>query len=132
MADGSSMTAEPGKESIDPVEETEGRDSPSLACDLDAIDEEEREPHRRAAQAVFSAAGAPRKLPTGYAFPLPADTEIIESAAAFIARERLCCPFFRFTMRVEPDGGEVWLEVTGDVGVKAYLQDALLPRLSEG
>lgn len=92
MADGSRMTDEADEDSIAPVEEPEGPDSLSLACDLDAIHDEERERHRRAAQVVFSVAGAPRELPTGYAFPLPADTEVIEYGAAFIARERLCCP----------------------------------------
>ena len=54
---------------------------------------------------------------------------MIEHAGAFVARERLCCPFFHFTLDVPPDGGAVRLEVTGREGVKEYIEESLLPHL---
>lgn len=100
-----------------------------IACDLAAIDEEQRGAHRRAAEAVFEAIVAVDELPDGYAFRFPSDTDVIARAGAFIARERLCCPFFNFVLEVERDGGPGWLKLTGREGVKEYVRDTVLPLL---
>lgn len=100
-----------------------------IACDLTAIDDDERERHRRATETLFRAVRGGEELSDGYAIRLPADTEVIEHAGAFVARERLCCPFFHFTLDVGPDGGPVRLEVTGRDGVKGYIEESLLPQL---
>ena len=42
--------------------------------------------------------------------------------AEFIANERLCCPFFGFTVEIEPEGGALWLHLTGRDGVKPFIQ----------
>jgi hypothetical protein len=67
--------------------------SAPIACDLTAIEDEEREQHQQAAEAVFTAVKGLRELPDGYAFRLPTETEIIERAGAFISRERSAAPF---------------------------------------
>lgn len=66
------------------------------------------------------------ELPDGYVFRLPTDTETIARAGQFISRERLCCPFFRFQLAVDPDRSSVRLTLSGDEGVKRFLEDALL------
>jgi hypothetical protein len=70
-----------------------------------------------------------RERPDGYAFRLPTETGTIRTAATFIARERLCCPFFDFTLTVERDQGPVWLTLTGRDGVKAYVETSVLPTI---
>lgn len=102
-------------------------DQPPIACDLTAIDENEREQHQQTAEAVFDAIDGLRELPDGYAFRLPPDTELIAQAGAFISRERLCCPFFHFSLDVTPDHGPVWLKLTGRDGVKEFVEEAVLP-----
>lgn len=104
-------------------------EEPPLACDLTAIDEQERRAHRRTAEAVFAAVQSLRERPNGYALRLPPETDVIEQAGAFVARERLCCPFFEFTLHVTPDGGPVWLNVTGGEDVKAFLEKQLAASL---
>ena len=47
------------------------------------------------------------------------------TAAKFIENERLCCPFFHFGLKVEPNGGRLWLRLTGGEGVKENLQTTL-------
>ncbi len=42
--------------------------------------------------------------------------------AAFIADERLCCPFFHFRLDIEPEQGPIWLQLTGTEDVKPFLQ----------
>jgi hypothetical protein len=60
-----------------------------------------------------------RERPNGYAFRYPADALL--AAAEFVALERRCCPFFRFDLALEPDGGPLWLAVRGPAGAKAFL-----------
>jgi hypothetical protein len=33
----------------------------------------------------------------------------------------LCCPFFGFALEMEPEGGAVWLSLTGREGVKPFI-----------
>jgi len=100
-----------------------------LACNLTAIDEDEREVHKTNAEEVFTSVEEWQELSGGYEFRLPIGTEIIEKAGAFIARERQCCPFFKFTLEVNPDDGPVWLKLTGSEAVKGYIKQNVIPQL---
>ncbi len=102
-------------------------DAPPIACDPTALDEDERAVHAESATALFERVTDLRELSDGYAFRLPAETEVVREAGAFVSRERLCCPFFHFTLEVTPDEGPVWLHLTGRDGVKAYVEEAVLP-----
>ena len=96
-----------------------------LACDLSAIALEQRAGHQALATQLFRQAAQERtELTDGYAFRFPA--ERYADLTAFIANERLCCPFFTFTLEVTADQGPLWLHITGREGAKAILQGALL------
>lgn len=101
----------------------------SIACDLSAINENELEDHRKNGQVVFEAIQEIREVENGYRFKLPADTDIIQKTGAFISRERLCCPFFEFTLNIQADYKPVWLKLEGREGVKSYIKESLLPQL---
>ena len=95
-----------------------------LACDLTAIPTEQRAAHQTLAQDLLTRAAAEtRELPDGYAFRFPAERYV--DVAAFIANERLCCPFFTFVLEVTPEHGPIWLRITGRDGVKEVLQAEL-------
>ena len=104
---------------------------PELACNVQAIPAELRATHSENTQRIFSAAQETRILPTGYALRLPNEPELLQTIAAFLGYEQLCCPFFRFRLDIEPAKGALWLAITGDVDVKPFLQSekafALLP-----
>ncbi|MDR8394349.1 hypothetical protein NC796_24585 [Aliifodinibius sp. S!AR15-10] len=104
-------------------------DNRPLACDLSAIDDEERAFHKENGEQLFGSIEEIKELPDGYAFGLPAETATIERAGAFIARERLCCPFFHFTVEVTPDHGPVWLHLTGDEEVKQYIANNVVSQM---
>jgi hypothetical protein len=88
-----------------------------LACDLTAINAAERPIHAARAERLLSTAFQERQaLADGYALRYTAD-EYAE-LVAFIANERLCCPFFRFTLEVSPAQGPIWLRITGGEGAK--------------
>lgn len=90
-----------------------------FACDMSAIPPEERAQHMAAIEAVFGAVQEVRELPDGYSFRL--DSALLLQVADFIAKERLCCPFFGFTVHLEPEGGAMWLSLTGREGVKPFI-----------
>ncbi|HLR32547.1 MAG TPA: hypothetical protein VK074_08655 [Fodinibius sp.] len=103
-------------------------DNRPLACNLTAIDDEERTFHKENGEQLFSSVEEIKELPDGYAFGLPAETATVERAGAFVARERLCCSFFHFTIEVTPEHGAVWLHLTGDEEVKQYVAENVVAR----
>ena len=47
--------------------------------------------------------------------------ETIALIARAVEAERHCCRFLRFGMTVEPDGGPVFLELTGPAGTRDFV-----------
>jgi len=92
-----------------------------FACNMSAIPPAERSLHRAAIEEVFGAVEEIRELPDGYAFRLPGSSDWLWKVADFIAKERLCCPFFGFGLELEPEGGALWLRLTGREGVKPFI-----------
>ncbi len=103
--------------------------NPPLACDLSLIDENNLDQHRQNGEAVFEAISEIREIEDGFEFKLPAETELIQTVSSFVARERLCCPFFEFTLSIPSNHQSVWLQLSGGEDVKSYIKDTLLPRL---
>mgnify|MGYP001374706615 CR=1 FL=1 len=95
---------------------------PVLACTIAAIPSEFRPVHQANTERLFASVQEVRELSTGYAWRLPNETDLLQTVVAFLSYERLCCPFFHFTLEVEPDQGPVWLHITGAIDVKAFLQ----------
>jgi hypothetical protein len=102
---------------------SQNRDESPLACDLTAIDAAEREHHVALTRGMLASVQELRGLPDGYGLRLPPD--MLLTAAEYISRERHCCPFFNFNLELEPDGGALWLRMTGREGVKEFLRTEL-------
>lgn len=100
------------------MQHTQPDQHPVLACNLGAIATDERDEHVKRAERVFTAVIDNRELPTGYAFRLPLETAMLNEVAQWIANERLCCPFFTFTLVVSD---QLWLELTGAEAAKEEL-----------
>ena len=106
------------------------KESP-FACDMTAIAPGERDRHLARIERIFRSVKSVREMANGYSFQLPNDSEILLTAAHFIALERLCCPFFGFDLEIEREGGSVWLSLTGRDGVKPFIMAEIgehLPR----
>lgn len=97
------------------------RHSP-FACVMDAIDPEKRSSHIANTKALFNGVREIREQDDGYAFRFDNESTDLARLMEFIELERLCCPFFGFTVVLEPEGGAVWLKLTGRDGVKAFIQ----------
>lgn len=92
-----------------------------FACNMNGFDPAERQEHVAAIREVFGAVEEIRELPDGYAFRLPSAAAWVRKVADFLTKERLCCPFFGFALELEPEGGALWLRLTGREGVKPFI-----------
>jgi hypothetical protein len=92
-----------------------------FACDMTAIAPEQRSAHLDTIDKLFKAVESIRELPNGYAFHLPNRSDMLQTAAEFITLERLCCPFFGFSLEIESERGALWLSLTGREGVKPFI-----------
>lgn len=93
----------------------------ALACDLHAINATQREQHVATAKSVFAMVQEVKTLPSGYAFRVPAESEMLLKAAEWITNERLCCPFFHFAIEIEANRGPFWIHLTGGENVQQFI-----------
>jgi hypothetical protein len=92
-----------------------------VACSLTSAELQER--RRTVLQNLRSAVVEVRELEDGYAYSFPSDGERLTEIASMIDLERQCCPFLRFRLIVEPNGGPLWLELAGPDGTKEFLRE---------
>ena len=105
---------------------TAGQQKPQVkttfACNMLALNAEERKRHLEVTKQLRAAAKEVRELSDGYGFRFSSDQPTILLVSEFIARERLCCPFFSFEMVVEPADGPLWMQLRGADGVKDFIK----------
>lgn len=95
--------------------------SKPIACNPNAFNSKQRQEHAAVIRRVFRAVEQVRDLPNGLAFRLPTKMDLALETTKFIMLERICCPFFNFTLQVESSGA-TWLHLTGGKGVKAFIR----------
>jgi hypothetical protein len=93
-----------------------------IACNLKALDREQRRRHQSLTAQLRAAVQESRELPDGYSFRLPSDEATIQRTAEWITLERRCCPFLAFGLEVGREKGPLWLSLTGREGVKPFLK----------
>jgi hypothetical protein len=94
-----------------------------FACNRLALTSEQRKRHfDELSPKLVSLKKSVRELPNGYEFEFPADASTFQLVAEWVIGERACCPFFDIDMRLEREGGSLWLSLTGREGVKQFIQ----------
>ncbi|MBK8135587.1 MAG: hypothetical protein IPK52_07090 [Chloroflexi bacterium] len=93
-----------------------------IVCSPNALTAEQMERWMVVGKQMYQAIQEIRELPNGYAFRLPNDSATLMIIAEDLSMERLCCPFLRFTLEIEPAGGPFWLSFTGGEGSKEFLR----------
>ena len=58
-------------------------------------------------------------VPDGMRFRFSA--EDLPAVMSTIEQERQCCRFLQFDVRIEPDGGPVWVSLSGPPGTREFL-----------
>ena len=92
-----------------------------VACTPAAIPTGERDHWLEIGKKVYAAVQEVQELADGYACRLPGDIQTLRDVVEHISRDRLCCGFLRWTLRVEPEQGDVWLSMTGTAAAKQLL-----------
>ena len=90
-----------------------------IACSLTSAELQER--RRTVLEKARRAVVEVKELDDGYAYSFPSEGEWLHELAGLIDLERQCCPFLRFRLTVEANGGPTWLEMTGPEGTKEFL-----------
>ena len=99
------------------------RPASAFACNRLALTPEQRKRHfDELGPKLRSLKKSVRELPNGYEFEFPADLNTVQLVAEWAIGERACCPFFDIDMRLEREGGALWLGLTGREGVKQFIQ----------
>ncbi len=89
-----------------------------LACTPDAVPAEKRARWMEVGLQVYAAVQEVQELPDGYACRLPNDSAMLIRAAEYVSLDRFCCAFTRWSLVIEPNGGPLWLHLTGPEGAK--------------
>ena len=91
-------------------------------CDLTSLNVVQRKRRAQLASEIWPQSLEQRELPTGYEFRFEFNPSLFGNIAELVALEHLCCPFFEIALKLEKNSGPLWLQITGDSGVKRFLR----------
>jgi hypothetical protein len=97
------------------------RESP-FACDTGAFTPEIRKRQDELAPILRSLKKSVRELADGYEFEFPTDQKTYQLVTEWAIQERVCCPFFDISVRLDRDDGSLWLSLTGREGTKDFIK----------
>ena len=93
-----------------------------LVCDMNVFTPAERELHIQTTTKLFQSLQNIQAVENGFTFSFLNQYEFITSLAEFISKERLCCPFLDFTLRIQPNEEFISLTLTGPKGTQEFLR----------
>ena len=99
------------------------RPESAFACNRLALTPEQRKHHfDELGPKLLTLRKSVRELSNGYEFEFPPDASTFQLVTEWAIGERACCPFFDIDVRLEREGGSLWLGLTGREGVKQFIQ----------
>lgn len=91
-------------------------------CNIAALTPAERAHHTLLTAKLMAVRKETVESPKGYEFQFsPSDVTLAE-LAEWVVAEGKCCPFFDFHIDLENEGKLLCLRLTGDEGIKAFIQ----------
>ncbi|GAB4458555.1 MAG: hypothetical protein Kow0070_12390 [Anaerolineales bacterium] len=93
-----------------------------LACNMAVFTPAERESHIQNTLHLYQSVQDIRAAENGYGFLFPYTMDVIK-LAEFISKEKMCCPFLEFTLKVEPNEKPISLTLTGPDGTQEFLRE---------
>jgi hypothetical protein len=99
--------------------------SDGFACNISALNAEERSRHGDLLARLRVATQNVQELDGGYSFHLRDSGFTLIEAAEWISLERRCCSFFNFQLEVSGGDDSAVLTLTGPDGVKPFINSAL-------
>ena len=102
---------------------TQNQHESPFACDTSALTPEQRKRHfDELGPALRALKKGVRELPDGYEFQFPSDQKTYAMLTEWAHQESLCCPFFDINVRLDREGGPLWLRLTGREGTKDFIK----------
>jgi hypothetical protein len=93
-----------------------------LVCHMDVFSPAERENHIQTATQLFQTVQRIQDEERGYEFIFPGESATLIQLAEFISKERLCCQFLEFTLKIVPNYETTSLLLTGPEGTREFLR----------
>lgn len=93
-----------------------------IACRMDALTPAERTRRSEVLAVLTQRTLGVAETADGITFQLRGDPDTPALAGEFVGYESRCCPFIRFELTVEADGGAVRLALGGGEGVREFLR----------
>ncbi len=87
-----------------------------------AFDENERRRYEELCKRLAIARQEIREELEAFSFRFQPDAAVLTELVEWITLERLCCPFFQFTIDVSPADGPVWLTLGYGSEIKEFLK----------
>src|SRR5215470_8083206 len=107
------------------------KESP-FACDKNALSPAERKRHfDELGPALHKLATGIHELSDGYEFQFRNDATTYKLLTEWVYQETACCPFFDIAVRLDREGGPLWLRLTGRPGTKEFIQADFGPWLTK-
>lgn len=104
-----------------------------IACDLNALANEERAWLKSGFTFYFSNITEVKKLPEGYGFRLAnVDFETFMHIAKLAALSRLCCAFLKHEIVQESGSADVWLYMSGHAGTRNAIKSDIIHIVENG
>lgn len=101
---------------------TESSSDIPVACQLSSPEQAARLDALRAT--IFAACTEVEETDDGYAFAF--NGHVAPQIIDFIAAERECCPFLTFDLHLPPASKPLYLELSGDDEVKAFIAETFM------
>ena len=99
------------------------RQKSPFACNRLALTPAERKRHfDELGPMLLTLKKSVRERADGYEFEFPSDPKTFALVAEWSGQERLCCPFFDISLRLEREGGPLWLRLSGRPGTKEFIR----------
>ena len=96
----------------------------TLYCNMDIFTPDERESHIQTTTQLFQSVQSIQEAGNGYEFIFPNHgSESIAAFAEFISKERRCCSFLEFTLRIPSNDKPISLLLTGPEGTQEFLRE---------
>jgi hypothetical protein len=93
----------------------------SFVCRLDALTPGERARHAELTARLVDSVRRVEALPNGWALSFDDGDDVGGRLVEWMARERRCCPFLDFDIRLGGDGEPAVLRLTGAPGVRDFI-----------
>lgn len=95
---------------------------PALVCNMGVFTPSQRDAHILKTTLLIQAVQDVREVEQGYELTFANEKELILKIAEFIANERLCCPFLKFTLNIFSVEEPISLVLNGPAGTQEFLR----------